>query len=208
MMVSVPSSAALRGRFSSTFPRVRVQQDSLYLHDDSVTDHSGAPLVYYTHVDSPIGPFLLAGNDEALSMASFAKGKQRREPEAGWIHDPVPLRYASEQVESYFAGERTVFDLPLEIEGTAFQEEVWAVLRTIPFGEAWSYGQVARALGNPGASRAVGAANGANILPLIIPCHRVIGANGTLTGFGGGLETKKWLLDFECTRSDPQGSLF
>lgn len=171
-------------------------------------DSPGASAVRYTHVESPIGPFLLAGSDSALAVASFARGKQRREPQAGWVHDPETLRYASEQVEAYFAGQRTTFDLPLAIEGTDFQMRVWAILRTIPFGEVWSYGQVARALGSPGASRAVGAANGANLLPLIIPCHRVIGANGTLTGFGGGLETKKWLLDFERRRVDPQGSLF
>ena len=164
--------------------------------------------MYYTYVDTPIGPFLLAGDGHALFKASFTTGKQTRQPEPDWIRDPVPLSFAVEQVEEYFAGERTRFDLPLEIAGTAFQQDVWNVLRSIPFGQTWSYGRVAKALGRPGASRAVGAANGANVLPLIIPCHRVIGSDGKLTGFGGGLKTKKWLLDFESARSDPQGTLF
>ncbi len=164
--------------------------------------------MYYTYVDSPVGPFFLAGDGTSLSKASFAYGKQRRQPEPGWIHDPASLSFAVEQVEEYFAGERIRFDLPLEIAGTGFQKDVWGVLRSIPFGETWSYGRVAKALGKPGASRAVGAANAANVLPLIIPCHRVIGSDGTLTGFGGGLETKKWLLDFEEARSSRQGTLF
>ncbi len=164
--------------------------------------------MYYTYVDSPIGPFFLAGDGTSLYKASFTTGKQRRQPEPGWTSDPAPLNFAVEQVEEYFAGERTCFDLPLEITGTGFQKDVWQVLQSIPFGEAWSYGRVAKALGKPGASRAVGAANAANVLPLIIPCHRVIGANGTLTGFGGGLATKKWLLDFEGARSGGQGTLF
>ena len=164
--------------------------------------------MYYTYVDTPIGPFLLAGDDTTLFKASFTTGRQCRQPEPDWIHDTAPLRFAVEQVEEYFAGERTSFDLPLEIAGTAFQQDVWRVLRSIPFGEAWSYGRVAQALGRPGASRAVGAANAANVLPLIIPCHRVIGSDGKLTGFGGGLATKKWLLEFEGARAGRQGTLF
>lgn len=164
--------------------------------------------MYYAYVDSPVGPFFLAGDGSSLCRASFAYGKQCRKPEPGWTQDPAALGFAVEQVEEYFAGERTRFDIPLEIDGTDFQKDVWRVLRMIPFGETWSYGQVAKELGNPGASRAVGAANGANVLPLIIPCHRVIGSNGTLTGFGGGLDTKKWLLDFERVQSSPQGTLF
>ncbi len=153
--------------------------------------------MYYTYINSPVGRFFLAGNGTSLALTSFTRGKQCREPEPGWKHDPVALNFAVEQIEQYFAGERTRFDLPLEIAGTQFQKEVWDVLQVIPFGEAWSYGRVAKMLENPGASRAVGAANAANVLPLIIPCHRVIGSSGQLTGFGGGLETKRWLLDFE-----------
>ena len=164
--------------------------------------------MYYTYVDSPIGPFFLAGDGTSLRKASFSTGKQQRQPEEGWVRDPAPLSYAVEQIEEYFAGERTRFDLPLEIVGTEFQKDVWQVLRSIPFGETWSYGRVAKSLGKPGASRAVGAANAANVLPLIIPCHRVIGGDGTLTGFGGGLDTKKWLLDFEGAATSRQGTLF
>lgn len=163
--------------------------------------------MYYTYVDSPIGPFFLAGDETSLSMASFTTGKQHRKPEPSWTPDASALSFAVEQVEQYFAGERTRFNLPLEIAGTEFQKDVWQVLQTIPFGEAWSYGRVAKTLGKPGASRAVGAANAANVLPLVIPCHRVIGEDGTLTGFGGGLGTKKWLLDFEGV-TGRQGTLF
>lgn len=163
--------------------------------------------MYYTYVDSPIGPFFLAGDGTALSLASYATGRRPIKPKPEWIRDPAPLRFAVEQVEAYFAGQRTRFDLPLDIVGTPLQKDVWQVLQTIPFGETLSYGRVAQALGMPGASRAVGAANAANPLPLIIPCHRVIGSDRTLTGFGGGLETKKWLLEFEGARG-LQGSLF
>ena len=122
------------------------------------------------------------------------------------------MRFAIEQIEQYFAGERKVFDMPLTFGGTPFQKEVWEALRTIPFGETRSYGDVARATGRgAGASRAVGAANGANHIPIVIPCHRVIGGDGTLTGFGGGLDAKQWLLEFEgiaMPESTHQSSLF
>ena len=104
---------------------------------------------------------------------------------------------AEEQLAEYFAGERRVFDLPLAPRGTGFQTRVWRTLLRIPYGETWSYGELARAIGRPAASRAVGAANGRNPIPIIVPCHRVIGANGSLTGYGGGLPIKRWLLDHE-----------
>jgi methylated-DNA-[protein]-cysteine S-methyltransferase len=167
--------------------------------------------MYYTYVDSPIGPMFLAGDSNGISRISFTVGHQVRQPQPGWIEDAAPLDYAIAQLEGYFAGERQVFDLPLIMEGTEFQKRVWKVVLGIPFGETWSYGQVAEALGSPGASRAVGGANHANHLPLVVPCHRVIGADRSLTGFGGGLETKRWLLDFEgaLPESDQrQGRLF
>lgn len=164
--------------------------------------------VYYTQIETPIGPFMLAGNGETLLTTSFSTGSQRRKPEAGWIEDATSLRFAIDQLEEYFGGQRTHFDLPLAIVGTDFQKKVWRVLQTIPHGEVWSYGRVAEALGRPTASRAVGAANAANVLPIVVPCHRVIGADGTLAGFGGGLETKQWLLRFEGALPPQQEDLF
>ncbi len=153
--------------------------------------------MHYTSIDTPVGPFFMAGNVDGLVLTSFSKGSQVRTPQAGWTEDPEPLRQAIEQVEAYFAGERATFDMPLALGGTAFQRSVWDLLCTIPFGETRTYGDLARTLGKPTAFRAVGAANGANCLPLVVPCHRVIGSDGSLTGFGGGIETKRWLLNFE-----------
>ena len=159
--------------------------------------------MYYTYFDSPIGPILVAGDGEAVARIGFSTGHQVLQPGTAWVDDAVPLRAVTEQLEQYFAGERRDFDLRLAMQGTAFQKRAWEILRTIPFGEAWSYGQVAKALGSPGAARAVGRANATNHLPLVVPCHRVIGAGGTLTGFGGGLSTKQWLLRFEGALPNP-----
>ena len=162
----------------------------------------------YTHYPSPLGPLLLAADAGGLRLISFPTGKQRRQPEPDWQLDdsfgPLPATVA--QLDAYFAGTLTCFDLPLAPGGTPFQQQVWQALQTIPFGITWSYGQLARVIGRPKASRAVGAANGANPLPIIIPCHRVIGASGSLTGFGGGLTTKHWLLEFEGALSDAGGA--
>ena len=117
-------------------------------------------------------------------------------PKADERTTPV-LKLARTQLEEYFAGKRRTFDVPLAPRGTGFQQIVWRALLAIGYGETWSYGQLARAIGRPAASRAVGAANGRNPLAIIVPCHRVIGANGTLTGYGGGLPAKKWLLQHE-----------
>ncbi len=154
-------------------------------------------VTYYTYLDSPIGPILVAGDSGSISEISFTTGHLVRKPSADWVEDREPLLLATEQLEQYFAGERRRFELPLRMEGTTFQKRVWAVLLTIPYGDAWTYGQVAETLGSPGAARAVGRANATNPLPLVVPCHRVIGADGTLTGFGGGLSAKQWLLRFE-----------
>lgn len=153
--------------------------------------------MYYAYMDSPVGKIFVAGDDATLRVTSFTRGHQARRPEPDWKRDAAPLAYAIDQLSEYFEGDRTEFDLPVTMHGTPFQLEVWDVLRTIRFGETLSYGQVAARIGRPAASRAVGAANGANHLPIVVPCHRVIGADGTLTGFGGGLDAKRWLLDFE-----------
>lgn len=159
---------------------------------------------YYDYQDSPIGRLLLAGDGEALTVIGFPSGKGQRRHQSGWQRDEAPLVDAKRQLSAYFAGELQEFDLPLKPEGTEFQRRVWAALRKIPFGETWSYGQLANELGNPKASRAVGAANGKNPIPIIIPCHRVIGSTGKLTGFGGGLATKEYLLDMEAQQRAPQ----
>jgi len=121
--------------------------------------------------------------------------QRRHEPD--WAKDGAPFVEACVQLDAYFAGELKNFDLQLMPKGTAFQESVWQALTEIPYGETWSYGQLAASIEKPGASRAVGAANGVNPIPVIIPCHRVIGASGRLTGFGGGIETKQFLLELE-----------
>lgn len=160
------------------------------------------PTVYYTYIQSPVGPFLVAGTDKALSLTSFTTGYQQRKPQPDWRRDDGPLSNAIDQFAAYFEGEPVDFDLSLAPVGTPFQRAVWETLQTIPHGTTWSYGQVASRMGSPGASRAIGAANAANHLPIVIPCHRVIGADGTLTGFGGGLETKAKLLKLEGVTID------
>ncbi len=152
----------------------------------------------YSYLDSPIGTLLIAGDDEAIHFISFPRNGQAQKPRAEWresTHGPVGE--AMRQLREYFAGARIEFDLPLAPEGTEFQRSVWRRLQEIPYGETISYGELARRIGNPQASRAVGAANGSNPIPIVIPCHRVIGSNGKLTGFGGGLPVKEALLALE-----------
>ena len=160
------------------------------------------PALSFTYVESPVGRLLLAGDGDALHFLSFPSGHKAFGPRPRWRRADAPfaeapLAEAGRQLADYFAGRRQSFDLPLVLTGTDFQKSVWTALRTIPFGETRSYAWLAQAIGRPTASRAVGAANGANPLPIIIPCHRVIGSNGALTGFGGGIETKKHLLEHE-----------
>jgi methylated-DNA-[protein]-cysteine S-methyltransferase len=146
----------------------------------------------YTHCDSPVGTLLLARNNEGLTAISFDGA-----PETEWTRDDRAFDDVRAQLRAYFAKELRAFDLPLAPRGTPFQLAVWRTLREIPYGETRSYTQIANAVGRPSAVRAVGAANGANPLPIVVPCHRVIGANGSLTGFGGGLTAKRFLLDLE-----------
>lgn len=153
--------------------------------------------MYYTRIESPIGPLLLAGDEHGLHFLSFASSRRAKAPERDWEENRAPFAEVIRQLGGYFAGERNEFDVPLIMEGTEFQLRVWRVLRTIPYGETWSYAELARRIGTPSAVRAVGAANGSNPIPIIVPCHRVIGSNGDLTGFGGGLPIKKKLLALE-----------
>ncbi|MDE0226906.1 MAG: methylated-DNA--[protein]-cysteine S-methyltransferase [Gammaproteobacteria bacterium] len=156
--------------------------------------------MYYAWTESPVGRLLLAGTD-ALSLIAFSRGPKPTAPKADWRSSDAPfLRQATAQIEEYFQGTRREFDLDLAPTGTPFQLAVLDALATIPYGETRSYGEVAAQIGKPKAVRAVGAANGRNPLPIVLPCHRVIGADGSLTGFGGGLETKRYLLELEGSR--------
>lgn len=159
-------------------------------------------MMYYCYMDTPIGELLLAGDDDGLSLVGFPTGKMRHDPEPDWIFNEKPFAAARQQLEEYFAGERKDFDLPLHLSGTDFQVQVLQELRRIPYGETRSYGDIAKRIGRPKAMRAVGAANGRNPIPIIVPCHRVIGSSGDLTGFGGGLDTKEALLRLEAENSD------
>jgi methylated-DNA-[protein]-cysteine S-methyltransferase len=151
----------------------------------------------HTVVDSPLGPLTLVAVDGVL--AGLYMTDQRHRPRLATFGepDPIPFGEAAEQLEDYFAGRRTEFDLPVVLAGTPFQRRVWAALREIPFGKTLSYGQLADRIGQPSAARAVGLANGRNPIGVIVPCHRVVGSNGRLTGYGGGVERKQYLLDFE-----------
>jgi methylated-DNA-[protein]-cysteine S-methyltransferase len=151
----------------------------------------------YDIVDTPIGPLLLIASPRGVRNIEFPRNGRVVMPEVGLPRDAARLAEATAQLQAYFAGDCLTLDFARDAQGTPFQHEVWDALCDIPLGETISYGELARRLERPNASRAVGAANGANPLPIIVPCHRVIGSNGNLTGFGGGLPTKRWLLDHE-----------
>ncbi|MEP6994916.1 MAG: methylated-DNA--[protein]-cysteine S-methyltransferase [Acidobacteriota bacterium] len=151
-------------------------------------------------IDTPIGRLLLSGDADALRGIVFQDGSHPVQPEAAWRRAAEPFRETIGQLKAYFAGELRRFDLALAPEGTPFQLEVWSALRRIPYGDTTTYGEIARRLGRTNASRAVGAANGRNPIPIVIPCHRVIGSGGSLTGFGGGLPIKRRLLSLESGR--------
>lgn len=153
--------------------------------------------LFYTRYESPIGTLLLAGSHAGLNVVSFSTGKHAISVSPQWTENRAALTNAVAQLEEYFAGRRKSFDLALCPEGTPFQRQVWSALQTIPYGETISYKGLAERIGKPKTIRAVGAANGANPIPIIIPCHRVIGHHGSLTGFGGGLPLKKRLLELE-----------
>jgi methylated-DNA-[protein]-cysteine S-methyltransferase len=147
-----------------------------------------------TTIDSPVGPLTLVSDGEALTELHFGWEPASANGGGG---DPV-LEATREQLAAYFAGERTAFELPIRLAGTAFQQAVWAALREIPYAETIDYGELARRVGRPGAARAVGLANGRNPVAIVVPCHRVIGSSGALTGYGGGLERKRALLELEA----------
>jgi methylated-DNA-[protein]-cysteine S-methyltransferase len=153
----------------------------------------------YLTVDSPIGRLVLQTDGVSLIGLYMDVPGRPIQGMSAWQEDANagPLPEAVRQLEEYFAGKRRDFDLPLHLDGTEFQQRVWRVLTEIPYGETWSYGELAKRIGNPNASRAVGLANGRNPVSIVVPCHRVIGADGSLTGYGGGLQRKQWLLAHE-----------
>lgn len=155
----------------------------------------------YTLIPSPLGDLLVAGDEEGLRHLTFQGGAHPFKPPRAWRRDDAAFDEVRRQLRAYFAGELREFDLPLAPEGTPFQQAAWAALREIPYGETRTYGEQARRLGQPNASRAVGAANGRNPLGIVIPCHRVIGASGKLTGYYGGLRIKEALLELERSRA-------
>jgi methylated-DNA-[protein]-cysteine S-methyltransferase len=154
-------------------------------------------MILFTTEQSPIGELTLAGDGDALTGLYMTDHRHRPPLPAGARRDDAAFARAREQLRGYFAGERTEFDLALDPGGTAFQREVWRALLEIPYGETTTYGELARRIGRPGASRAVGLANGRNPISIVVPCHRVIGSSGALTGYGGGMERKRFLLDLE-----------
>lgn len=157
--------------------------------------------MYYCHLNTQIGELLLAGDENGLCLIGFPEGSMRRDPDPDWIYNEKPFFEARRQLLEYFKGERKEFDLPLNLNGTEFQLRVLEELQRIPYGETTSYGDIAKRIGRPKAMRAVGAANGRNPVPIIVPCHRVIGSSGDLTGFGGGLAAKEALLRLEAENS-------
>ena len=162
----------------------------------------------YAYLDTPVGTLLIAGDAAAVLQITFPSHGRAAKAEAGWVEsERGPVGEAVRQLREYFAGERVGFDLPMAPRGTEFQRSVWRQLLGIPYGETISYGELARRVGNPKASRAVGSANGKNPLPIVIPCHRVIAGDGTLGGFGGGLPTKKILLALEQCASIGNGAV-
>src|SRR5277367_3545053 len=150
-------------------------------------------------IESPIGRLTLTSDGEALTGLYMGTPAKRPGLDREWAQNGTagPLPMVTRQLKEYFSGTRRKFELPLRLQGTDFQKRVWRELCEIPYGETWSYGQLAKRIGNPNASRAVGLANGRNPIAVIVPCHRVIGADGSLTGFGGGLPRKQWLLTHE-----------
>jgi methylated-DNA-[protein]-cysteine S-methyltransferase len=158
-------------------------------------------------LDSPVGTITLAGDGTTLTHLRMTDQTHPPAGQEAWRHEPTAFVDAVDQLHAYFDGERTSFDLTLAMEGSSFQRSVWDALVEIPYGETTSYGEIARRVGKPGAARAVGLANGQNPIAIIVPCHRVIGADGSLTGYGGGLDRKVTLLELERDHATPRLAL-
>jgi methylated-DNA-[protein]-cysteine S-methyltransferase len=159
----------------------------------------GGGMIYFTTYESPIQELKLLSDGRSLIGLYMMSEKHALQQQSDWVEDDsvAPFPETKRQLDEYFAGTLTEFDLPIQLHGTEFQQKVWEVLKTIPYGVTMSYGELAKQLNQPNASRAVGLANGKNPVSIVVPCHRVIGANGKLTGYGGGIERKQWLLSHE-----------
>jgi methylated-DNA-[protein]-cysteine S-methyltransferase len=167
-----------------------------------------ATTIYYSEIESPLGSLFVQGDGESVTGLYLPQHKGWSGLDDSWKRSDEPFREVRDQLADYFAGERQQFDLPIRPAGTPFQQQVWEALTQIPFGATMTYSELAERVGKPFASRAVGAANGRNPISIIVPCHRVIGANGKLTGYAGGVERKKWLLELERSvlqRPEAQG---
>ena len=156
-----------------------------------------AARIYYSYVECPLGRIVVRGDGQCLTGLFLPQHKGWAGPDASWVHSDVPFAAVRDQLDEYFAGERGQFDVPLRLAGTPFQQRVWQELLHIPFGTTVTYRQLAQRIGRPRAVRAVGSANGRNPVSIIVPCHRVVGAGGQLTGYAGGIETKRRLLELE-----------
>jgi methylated-DNA-[protein]-cysteine S-methyltransferase len=156
-------------------------------------------MIYFTTYESPIQTLRLVSDGRSLIGLYMMSEKHALQQQSDWVEDDAiaPFPETKQQLNEYFAGTLTEFDLPIQLHGTEFQQKVWEVLKTIPYGITMSYGELAKQLNQPNASRAVGLANGKNPVSIVVPCHRVIGAHGKLTGYGGGIERKHWLLSHE-----------
>lgn len=155
-------------------------------------------------IDSPVGPLTLAGHAGTLTNLRMLDQAHPPPDQGEWEVETTAFPEAVEQLDAYFSGALTTFELSLDLHGSEFQRRVWRALQEIPYGETWSYGELADHIGKPGAARAVGLANGRNPIGIIVPCHRVIGASGSLTGYGGGLERKRLLLELERDHAEPR----
>jgi methylated-DNA-[protein]-cysteine S-methyltransferase len=164
---------------------------------------TGTTSTVYSTLDSPIGPITVAGDGEVVTNLRMVDQSHPPADQGQWHFEPEAFPEALGQLEAYFGGRLTRFDLPLRLDGTEFQRRVWDALVEIPYGETASYGEIAGRIGSPGAARAVGLANGRNPVGIIVPCHRVIGSDGSLTGYGGGLERKLTLLQLEREHRTP-----
>src|SRR5262245_46053993 len=154
-------------------------------------------MIYYSYIESPLGRMLVAGDGQFVTGLFMPRHKGQSGPDAEWQHSDAPFAAVRQQLGEYFAGERQQFDVPLKLNGTPFQQRVWQALVQIPFNTTITYSQLAQRVAQPTASRAVGHANGRNPISILVPCHRVIGANGGLRGYAGGIDIKRWLLAFE-----------
>jgi methylated-DNA-[protein]-cysteine S-methyltransferase len=156
-------------------------------------------MIRYARYESPLGPIIAIANDEGIWSIDFVKAKYAKRIGDDWVEDPKhpPLAECFRQLAEYFAGKRREFDLPLAPRGTSFQERVWREIARVPYGETISYGELAKRAGAPGQARAAGAATGRNPVGVVIPCHRIVGADGSLTGYAGGLDRKQQLLELE-----------